>query len=144
MYMQVIPETILGGWRSSTIAVNKFVKLTSDFKRIKIHERHAVRFVFNNRRWMLMDTGDLYVDGLAEKLEYVAPKMYNRNGKSIKMVVFNIQEGYYNRKRKEVILKDLLWAAFGRTDLPRGWEVFTEDGNNGRIQLDNLSIRRKH
>lgn len=141
--MQVIPETILGEWRKSTVAVNRFIESTSDFKRVKMGDQHAVRFTFNNRRWLLMDTGDLYVDSIAGKLEYIPPKMHRRKDKNLKMVTFSIQKTYYNKQRKEIILKDLLWAAFGRTDLPRGWEVFAEDGNEGRIQLNNISIRRK-
>lgn len=140
----VIPETITGGWRRSTLAIDRFTAKTSDFKRIKMGDKHCVKFRFMGNGYMLMDTGDLYIETLSEKLEYRAAKCYNRNGKPIKIVVFNTHSTYFRTGRKEVVLKDLLWAAFGHSDLPSKFEIYPIDGIETRIQIDNLEIRRKN
>lgn len=140
----IIPDSIAGGWRRSTRSVNNFVAKTTEFKRIKMGDKHCVKFRFYGNGYLLMDTGDLYIETISEKLEYLASKCYNRAGKAVKMVVFRTHGTYFRTGRKEVILKDLLWAAFGDRDLPSGYEVYTLDGVETRTQLGNLEIRRKN
>lgn len=139
-----IPDSITGGWRRSTRAVNNFTAKTTEFKRIKMRDKHCIKFRFHGNGYLLMDTGDLYIETISEKLEYLAPKCYNRAGKAVKMVVFRTNGTYFRTGRKEVVLKDLLWAAFGDRDLLSEYEVYTVDGIETRIQIDNLEIRRKN
>lgn len=135
--------TVPAEWKRSTPAVNRFIKETSDFKRIKIGDKHTVEFRFNAHKWLLTEDGDLFLYGYAEKLHLQQLNHRTNNGITTAVYRFSITKGYWTTKRRELVAKDLMWAAFGRCDLPAKHRVVISDGIPERIGISNLEIRRK-
>lgn len=132
-----------GSWRKSTASVNKFVVETTNFKRIKIGTKSAVEFIFKGRRYLLTDDGDLFVYEYAERLTQIPTIHPTRKGKITSYFRFRADQGYWSKKHKDLVAKDFMWAAFGNCDLPEKHCVTFVDGNQHRICMSNLNIRRK-
>lgn len=129
-------------WKTA-ISANRFIDRIVDVKRVKMGSAHAIEFRYYATNYVLMDSGDLFMYDYSGRLIRCSANVYTRRNIATKYYIFTINAGYYRTGRKEIPAKDLLWAAFGDADVPKGWEVYPLDGNVDRIQINNLGIRRK-
>lgn len=133
---------------ASTLAVNKFISEIKDIHRLKIGENRGVKFSFGENQWLIMETGDLFRYDLGEKLVLCHINLLRRAKTAQYVYRFNIGKGYNSSKHRDVVTKDLLWAFFGRCDLPKFYQVFltktiSPDIPISSIGINDIDIRRK-
>lgn len=141
---------MIESWHQSTTSVNKFVRECEIISRLKIGENRAIRFQFAETQWLLTETGDLFRYDLGDKLVYCPVGITNRRGVPTHVYHFSVIKGYWSKRRRDIVAKDLIWAAFGRCDLPVGYKVvYTNQLHEddlilpSTISIQNIDIRRK-
>lgn len=137
-------------WKLSTTAVNKFLRDCKIVSKVKIGQNKGIRFNYGETDWLLTETGDLFRYDLGDRLVHCPIGVVNRKGVMTHVYYFSVPKGYWSQRRREVVAKDLLWAAFGRCDLPACHKIVyktqsTEDDLilPSTISIQNIDIRRK-
>lgn len=132
----------MGTIRKSTTSVNRFFAEAHDISFHKYASYQTVEFLWKGAQYRLVSTGNLYI------LEYgllptpIRPFEKVYKNEHISCVSVTDQRNYYTSKRKQIRLKDLIWAAFGDQDLPKGSHVICKNGNWQSCGINNLEVDR--
>lgn len=130
----------MGIIRKSTASVDRFFAEAHDISFHKYASYQTVEFLWRGARYRLVSTGDLYILDYSGLPTLVHPfKSVYKNGYSSCVSVAD-QRNYYVRRRKMIRLKDLVWAAFGDRDLPKGSHIVCKNGNWQSCEINNLEV----
>lgn len=130
----------MGTIRKSTISVDRFFAEAHDISFHKYVSYQTVEFLWKGSRYRLVSTGDLYILDYSELPILVRPFEKVCKNEHILYISVADQRNYYTRKRKQIRLKDLIWAAFGDRDLPKGNHIVCKNGNWQSCRIDNLEV----
>lgn len=127
--------------KKSTTSIDRFFAEAHD---ISFHNYVSYRTVnFLERcRYRLVSTGDLYVLDYSGLPTLIHPFESVYKNEHISCVSVADQRNYYVRRRKQIRLKDLVWAAFGDRDLPKGSHIICKNGNWQSCGINNLEVGR--
>lgn len=132
----------MGTIRKSTASIDRFFAEAHDISFHKYISYRTVEFLWRGARYRLVSTGDLYVLDYSGLPTLVHPFESVYKNEHISCVSVADQRNYYVRRRKQIRLKDLVWAAFGDQDLPKGSHVICKNGNWQSCGINNLEVDR--
>lgn len=127
-------------WFSSTPGINKFIEEVTDAVWHNYHGYRDVEFNYKGGRYRLVSTGDLYkmdYSGMPHPMR-AYPATYK--GQKYAIVNFSDYTRYYTKGKKQLRLKDLIWAAFGNRDLPQGHHIICQNDNWHSCGITNLEV----
>ena len=130
----------MGTIRKSTASVDRFFAEAHDISFHKYVSYQTVEFLWKGSRYRLVSTGDLYILDYSGLPILVRPFEKVYKNEHILCVSAADQRNYYTRKKKQIRLKDLVWAAFGDRDLPKGNHIVCKNGNWRSCGIDNLEV----
>lgn len=130
----------MGTIRKSTASINRFFAEAHDISFHKYVSYRTVEFLWRGARYRLVSTGDLYILDYSGLPILVRPFEKVYNNEHILYISVADQRNYYTRERKQIRLKDLVWAAFGDRDLPKGSHVICKNGNWQSCGINNLEV----
>lgn len=130
----------MGTIKKSTTSVDRFFAEAHDISFHNYISYRTIEFLWRGAQYRLVSTGNLYI------LEYgllptpIRPFEKVYKNEHISCVSVADQRNYYASKRKQIRLKDLIWAAFGDRDLPKGSHIVCKNGNWQSCGIDNLEV----
>ena len=130
----------MGVIRKSTASIDRFFAEAYNISFHNYISYRTIEFHWKGANYRLVSTGDLYVldySGLPALVQTFESVYKNEH---ISCVSVADQRNYYVRRRKRIRLKDLVWAAFGDQDLPKGSHVICKNGNWQSCGINNLEV----
>lgn len=127
-------------WKKSTPGINRFIAGVTDPVWHNYHGYRDVEFDYKGDHYRLVSTGDLY------KIDYSGMphlmRAYSTIYKNEKYATVNFSDyrQYYMRGKKQLRLKDFVWAAFGDKDVPHGYHIICKNGNWSACGITNLEV----
>lgn len=131
----------MGEFKQSTPGVDRFLKDARDATWHKYHGYSKVEFIWKGAVYQLVSTGDFYRLDCTGMPMLICPFPTEYKGKTFLSVSIADQRNYYVTQRKQLRLKDLVWAAFGDRDLPKNHYVSCKNGNYRSCGIDNLEVK---
>ncbi len=131
----------MGTIKKSTIAVDRFFAEAHDISFHNYVSYRTVEFLWRGARYRLVSTGDLYRIDYTGMPTLVRAFQGKYKDEVVAIVAVVASTGYYTRTKKQYRLKDLVWAAFGDSDLPSKASVICKNGNWKSCGIDNLEVR---
>lgn len=131
----------MGTIKKSTIAVDRFFSEAHDISFHNYVSYRTVEFLWRGARYRLVSTGDLYRIDYTGMPTLVRAFQGKYKNEVVAIVAVVASTGYYTRTKKQYRLKDLVWAAFGDSDLPSKASVICKNGNWKSCGIDNLEVR---
>ncbi len=132
----------MGTIRKSTASVNRFFAEAYSISFHNYISYRTIEFHWKGTNYRLVSTGDLYVLDYSGLPTLVHPFEKIDWDQHFSCVSVADQRNYYIHKRKTIRLKDLVWAAFGDRDLPKGSHVICKNGNWQSCGINNLEVDR--
>lgn len=126
----------MGTIRKSTTSIDRFFAEAHDISFHNYISYRTVEFLWRGARYRLVSTGDLYV------LDYSGLPTLIRPFESVYTNEHISCVSVADRRRKTIRLKDLVWAAFGDRDLPKGSHVICKNGNWQSCGINNLEVNQ--
>ena len=123
----------MGTIRKSTTSIDRFFAEAHDISFHNYISYRTVEFLWRGARYRLVSTG---LPTLVNPFESIY------KNENISCISVADQRNYYVRRRKTIRLKDLVWAAFGDRDLPKGSHVICKNGNWQSCGINNLEVDR--
>lgn len=134
----------MGEFKIASPAINRFFSEATGVMRYKFQFYQAIEFSWKGARYRLSNTGDFYHLNYLGVPCLVQPYKRERYGKVKMYVSVYDRRNYYAGHRKELSIRDLVWAAFSGIDLPKGYSVICRDGNCANCKLENLGVEKKN